>query len=71
MCQCEIFELGVNVVIISRAFFYFSLPADARQYGQFPVRKIYICGMTWTLIDILKCMKHIKPAVSDTVDGKL
>ena len=25
----------------------------------------------YTFIDILKFMKHIKPAVSDTVDGKL
>ena len=35
-----------------------------------PVRKIYIFGITWIFIYILKCMKHIKPAVSDTVDGE-
>ena len=55
----------------ARVLFYFWLLADVRQHGKFPVRKIYICCMNWTLIDILKCIKHIKLAVSDIFDGYL
>ena len=56
---------GVKVNSSSRVSFHIQLSADMRQHGKFPVRKIYICCMTRTFIDILKCIERIKPPVSD------